>query len=111
MYELGTVGRSVESATGVCSCGISDYRDVKAKVSCHTRSGRDAMRGGESNHHQRLDALGAQKRLEIRSDECAVDVFLEEWLAVDWLRFFLDCVARQAGPQLGLRLRRHVLNV
>src|SRR5256886_15102131 len=111
VYELGTVRRPVDAAPSVGGGGVSDHCHVEAKIRRHPHTGRNAMRRGKSHHHQRLDALRAQIRLEVSSDERAVDVFLEEWLARYGQRLLLYRVSGPTGAQLGLRLPRQVLGV
>jgi hypothetical protein len=66
---------------------------------------------GEPNHYERIDSIGAQMRLEVGSDEGAVDMFAEDRLAGHWQGLALEGVARSVFAKRRLGFKRQMLDV
>ena len=96
---FGAVASAVGAGNVKRGCGVGDDGGVEAEVARHTCGGGDAVRRGEANDHKRFVAVGAQRLLQFRADEGAVDVLLEERLAGERPHLVLDLAAGKFGAQ------------
>src|ERR1700687_3903428 len=74
MHEIRAVVSSIGAAALEGRGRILDLGDGEAQVPRHPRRRRHAVVGCDPDDDERLDSIGAQVRLEVGSDERAVDM-------------------------------------
>src|SRR5258707_15189468 len=84
---------------------------VESEIAGHPGRRLDAMICRGAADDERLDAGGAQPRLQIGADEGAVYLLDDDGLALDLARFIPDRIAACLGKERGIRTRALMANV
>jgi len=90
---------------------ILDHGDGETKVSRRPGRSRHAVVGGDPDHDECLDSIGAQIRLKVGSDEGTVDMLAEDRFVGHRQRLDLEGVARRVFAKWGVGFKRQMLDV
>ena len=111
VHEIRAVVGSIWAAALKGRGCILDHGDGEPKVSRHAGRSRHAVVGGDPDHYDCLDSIGAQMRLKVGPDEGTVDMLAEDRFVGPRQSLDLEGMARRVFAKWGLGFKRQMLDV